>query len=125
MNEQVLRRLWPVAASVLVLPVLVALWWGHHAALGVFAGGVWNLVNLWCLVRLLIAGLGPQRSNTRVVGWLLVKFLLLYAVAFQLLRDPAVSLVGFSIGFSVVLVTVVTFLALRTRQLIAPVSHER
>ena len=120
MNEALLKRLWMVAAAVLAFPVLAALVWAPPTALGVFAGGAWNIVNLWCLTRLLAAWLGPQRSQRRVIGWLLVKFLVLYGLACGLLQHPAVSILGFSIGFSVILATAVAFLALRGRSMFAP-----
>lgn len=125
MSESVLRRLWKVAAGVLVLPVLAATPWGARAALGVFAGGVWNLANLWCLTRLLGGWLSSQRSKRLVVGWLLVKFPLLYAAAFLMLRHPAVSMIGFGIGFSVVLVTAVCILARHAREMVTPAPHGR
>ena len=105
-------------------------------ALGVLAGGLWNLANLYCLTRLLTAWLGPprpaghdgrggRRSTRRVVGWLLVKFIALYFLAFALLRLPGVSPVGFGVGFTVVLIGAVWLLALRARRLVPPVAHDR
>lgn len=116
-------------------------------ALGLLAGGLWNLANLYCLTRLLTAWLGPprpaghdgrpprlwrsagrgggRRSTRRVVGWLLVKFIALYVLAFALLRLPGVSPVGFGVGFTVVLIGAVWLLALRARRLVPPVAHDR
>lgn len=96
-----------MAAAVLGAATLLAAWWGPQAALGVAAGGAWNLASLWCLTRLLQAWLGPQPSRARAVGWLLAKFPLLYVLVFGYLARPSASVVGFGIGFSVVLAAVV------------------
>lgn len=92
---------------------------------GVLAGGAWNLASLWCLSRLLHAWLGPQHSRRRVLGWLLVKFPLLYLVAFGLLHTRAVSAMGFGIGFSVILAMAIGRFALRAKSFAAPSSHGR
>lgn len=96
----------------------------NHVLFGLALGGIWNAANLWCLAQLLKAWLGPQPSRRRVVGWLLVKFPLLYLAAIGALRHPAVSLVGFSIGFSLVLLAAIWRLAARTPHL-ATSSHGR
>lgn len=90
--------------------------WGGGAALGIVAGGGWNLASLWCLAQLLDAWLGPHRSTRRVIGWLLIKFPLLYAVAYGLLRLPGVSLIGFSVGFTAVLAAAVALLAISAQR---------
>ena len=72
-------------------------------AIGVAAGVAWNGASLWCLTQLLRAWLGPQPSRRRAIIWVVVKFPLLYALTFFLLRNAKVSIVGFGIGFSVVL----------------------
>ena len=123
MNDTVWKQLWSLGAVVLAAAVLVATLWGGRMALGVLAGGAWNLVNLWCLTRLLSSWLGPRRSTKRGIMWLAVKFPLLYLLAFSLLQHPAVSIVGFSVGFSVVLMTAVAFLALRARSMFAPAQE--
>lgn len=94
---------------------LVSLWDGR-TAVGVVAGGGWNIASLWCLTRLLSAWLGPERSRRRVLRWLLVKFPLLYALAILGLRTPGFSIVGFGIGFTVVLLVVVGRFALWSRR---------
>ena len=126
MTERLLRRVWLVAASVLALAAATAAWaWGAKAAAGVLAGGAWNLASLWCLARLLNAWLGPHPSRRRVIGWLLVKFPLLYLLVFLLLRRPAVSLVGFGVGFTVVLAVVVGGMAVPATRMAAARSHDR
>lgn len=103
MNERVVRQLWWVTSSVVVIATLLAWRWGRGMAIGVLAGGLWNLVSLWCLAQLLRAWLGPQPSRRRAIAWLLVKFPLLYVVIFRVFQSPGVSVLGFGIGFTVVL----------------------
>ncbi len=75
-----------------------------NLALGIAAGALWNLASLWCLARVLNAWLGPKPSTRRVVGWLFVKFPLLYTLIILLFRVPSLSLAGFGAGFSLVLI---------------------
>ncbi|MBI4004324.1 MAG: hypothetical protein HY353_04815 [Candidatus Omnitrophica bacterium] len=81
-------------------------------AAGVLAGALWNAANLWCLSRAVGAWLNPQRTRRQQIGWFVVKFPLLYAAAFGLMQIPGVSLIGFGIGFTVVLGSAV-FVALK------------
>ena len=88
-------------------------------ALGVLVGGAWNAASLWCLTKMLNSWLGPSPSQRRAIGWLLVKFPLLYGGAVLALRTPAISLVGFGLGFTIVLVCALTVVALHSRRSLA------
>src|SRR3989338_3413584 len=89
---------------------------------GFLAGSIWNVCSLWCLRRLLHAWLGrsgAQKEKTdfkpskkTVMLWLLVKFPILYLAAFYILRSSWCSMVGFALGFSVVLVSAIVLLIL-------------
>lgn len=92
---------------------------------GIIIGGAWNLVNLWSLARMLDAWLGPRRSQRRTITWLLIKFPLLYTAMFLLLRHPAVSVIGFGIGFTVVLAATVIRLALDAQHVTMVRPHGR
>ena len=70
---------------------------------GIMAGAAWNAASLWCLTHLLRAWLGPTPSRRRALGWLMIKFPLLYLLAFALISNPHVSVVGFGVGFTLVL----------------------
>ena len=83
---------------------------------GIVAGMAWNATSLWCLSKLLHAWLGPQPSRRRVLLWLAVKFPLLYGGVWVLLRTPEISMVGFGIGFSLVLVGAMVWLVRRAPQ---------
>lgn len=93
--------------------------------LGALVGGVWNLASLWCLMQVVRAWLGPQPSTRRAVLWLLVKFPLLYLLIFVLLRSPTISIVGFGIGFSMVLLAVMGWLIRQTVQTSPARPHGR
>lgn len=125
MDEFLPRPIWPIASAALATAVLAAAPWGATASLGVLAGGAWNLANLWCLSRLLATWLGQHRSRRRVIGWILVKFPLLYLAAFGLLNLPGMSFVGFGVGFTAVLISAIAVLAARVRCLALPASHGR
>ena len=125
MSEYAVKPLWIIAALVLVAGVAVSAAWGARMALGVAAGGTWNLASVWCLTRLLEAWLGAHPSRTRVILWLLVKCPLLYLLAFGALWTRAVSAEGFGIGFTVVLLTVVAGMARNARRLVTAHPHGR
>jgi len=119
--------MWLLYAAVMVAGCAATAWvQGSALIAGVLAGAAWNLASLWCLSRMLAAWLGPRRSSRRALGWLLVKFPLLYVLAFVMLRSGSVSLVGFGIGFTVVLSLALLGVAIRAQRLLAPVkSHVR
>lgn len=89
------------------------------------SGAAWSLVSLWCLARLLHAWLGPQPSRWRVIGWLVVKFPLLYTAAWLLIRSPSISLAGFGLGFTVSLALALVGYLLRLPRLSPRPSHGR
>lgn len=94
-----------------------------EASLSLLAGAAWNGANLWCLRRLLGAWLGPKHSTRRVVVWLLVKYPLLYALAFCLLRQAQVSPVWFGCGFTLVLVAGLIAMALSVQRRLQAASQ--
>ena len=111
MSTAVLTQALLVAMVSVLAAAGAATWWGSRVALGVLAGGFWNVVSLWCLGNLLTAWLGPKHSQRRAIGWLLLKFPLLYGLAFVALRSPVISLIGFGVGFTVSLAAMLAILA--------------
>ena len=127
MTERTLQRVLLIGGVATAVASLASLRWGAAAALSVAAGGAWNLANLWCLSRALGVWINPQQAPRRVrIGWFLVKFPLLYAVAFGMLKIPGTSLIGFGVGFTMVLgsALAVTFMTLRAFQASTP-AHGR
>ena len=110
-----MTAVWLRAQLALAVAAVATILWNARAAVGVVTGGLWSLANLWCLERLLSAWLRPQPSRRRALGWVLVKFPLLYFIAFMLLRASFMSLVGFGIGFTVVLAVAIWRFTLRAR----------
>ena len=116
---------WGAGAAIALGAAALASFWGARAAAGALAGGLWNLASLWCLIRLLGAWLGPQPSQRHVVGWLVVKFPLLYLGVFLLLRSSSISLIGFGIGFSLILIGAIGWFAANAPRLFAVKSDGR
>jgi len=119
MHNRIPHVVWCAAALSTLVASAIAWPVDLRAAAGVLAGGAWNLASVWCLAHLLNAWLGPRPSRRRAIGWLMVKFPLLYLLVFALLRSPAISLIGFGIGFSLVLAVVVGWFALNVKRLTA------
>jgi hypothetical protein len=119
MNERVRSVLGKTLGFVVGLGAVIALW-DLPMSLGIIAGSLWNAASLWCLSGLLQAWLGPQPSRRRVIGWLLLKFPLLYLALLGLAGCPEISMVGFGIGCSLVLLIVLGWCIARAR---APLVH--
>ncbi len=122
--ERFSTPLWLITAAVLLLASAAVWRVSPRLVVGILAGGAWNLANLWCLTQLFRAWLEPSPSRRRAIIWLLLKFPVLYLLAFGLLRMPSASLLGFGIGFTVVLVAAMGWFALQAQQMIAR-SHGR
>lgn len=125
MSEQLSKRVWVTAAGIMLVGAAIAARWGAHVATGLFIGGAWNLASLWCLVHLLSAWIGPHPSRRRAIAWLLLKFPLLYLLAFVMFRSPRVSLIGFGVGFTIVLIVLIGWFALQARQMTLMRPHGR
>ena len=82
---------------------------------GLLAGAAWNAASLWCLSRLLGSWLGPSPSRRRVAAWLALK-ITLYGTAWKVIAQPAVSLIGFGLGFTVVLVAALAWALVRAQR---------
>ena len=109
MTDRTLKQLLLVGLAATACAALLGALWGIAVALSVAAGGLWNVANLWCLSRALAVWLKPQPAPRRhQVGWFLVKFPLLYAAVFGLVKIPGISLVGFGIGFVAVIASAVS-----------------
>ena len=124
-SDRFLKALGLAALVTLLITAIAAAIWGTRIAGGVLFGGAWNLASLWCLSRLLDAWLRPNSSRRRAVGWLLLKFPLLYLVVFGVMHAPTASLVGFGAGFTVVLAVVVGALAVNAQRMTMADSYGR
>jgi len=124
MTERTLRTLLLVGSGTVGLAASMSLWWGPSVSLGVLAGGLWNLVNLWCLARTLRVWFASTPPRRRVVAWFVVKFPLLYLAAVGVLMIPGLSVVGFGVGFLVLLASVLVTTLVRLQRMTQSVpSH--
>ena len=119
MSERIRPVLWKALVIVVGVGAVVGIW-DLSMSLGVMAGGLWNAASLWCLSGVLQAWLGPHPSRRRVIGWLLLKFPLLYLVLLGLTGHARMSMVGFGVGFSLVLLIILGWLIARAQ---APIVH--
>lgn len=115
MSERSFRRAAATAALALALAGTAALG-APRLALGLLVGGLWHLASLGCLAQVLAAWLGPHPSRRRAVLWLLPK-IALYGGAFWLIQLPALSALGFGLGFTLVLMTVLAVFAVSAQRL--------
>lgn len=107
--------------ALVLLGAAAASRWNPAVARGILAGGLWNLASVWCLVHLLDAWIGPRPSRTRAIAWALAKFPLLYLAVLGLFYTSAISLVGFGIGFTAILIMAIGWFAWRGRMMAAAV----
>src|SRR3989338_1762545 len=104
MTDQTLRGILLACLVTTAVAAMAGALFGVQVALGILAGGLWNVANVWCLARALGVWLSPKLAPRRhQVGWFIVKFPLLYAALFGLVQLPGISLMGFGIGFLVVI----------------------
>lgn len=83
-------------------------YYGFYPTLAVFSGGVWGMINLMLLTRLVRAAIRPEGADKgAVIGVALVKFPLLYASGYFLATTPVFSPLAVLIGFSSVLAVIV------------------
>ena len=85
---------------------------GFYASLAVFSGGIWAMVNLLLLTRLIRAAVRPEGADKGIVaGVALVKFPLLYAAGYFLVTttifDPLEVLIGFSLLLAVIVLKII------------------
>jgi len=114
MTDQTLRGIFLTGIGATAVAALGGALFGIEVALSILAGGLWNVANVWCLARALGVWLNPHPAPRRQqIGWFIVKFPLLYAAVFGLVQCPGISLVGFGIGFLVVIIAAV-FITLKS-----------
>ena len=119
MIDDLFKRVTVIGGALAAAVAVATLFAGIGVGAGVLVGGVWNLLSLWCLIRLLEAWIGPNASRRRAIPWAFVKFPALYLLAYAAFHIPGLSVVGFTIGFTVVLAAAVLVLALSLQRLVA------
>lgn len=96
----------------LMLVAFVGTW--HYLdlfdALGLLAGGVWGCANLYFLDKLLQEWLkGPLRSNAKFYTMVGIKFPVLYAIGFVLLKIDFFPIFSLISGFSLLFLSIIFF----------------
>lgn len=82
-------------------------YWGVYPSLAVLSGGVWSIINLMFLARLVRAAIRPDGIDRMTVAGLgLIKFPLLYVAGYFLLQVPVFTPIPLVIGFSVPLAVI-------------------
>ncbi len=87
-------------------------YYGFWPALAFFSGGIWGMVNLIFITGLIRAAVRPGGADVlKSVGLGIIKFPLLYAAGYFLLKvpqfDPLYLLAGFTLLFAIILLKVV------------------
>jgi hypothetical protein len=125
MHEDQLKRGWGSAAAAALFAAGVAWPVESRVASGLAAGAAWNLASLFCLHRLLRAWLAKPPSRRRVLLWFGLKFPLLYGLALSLFRASAPFLIGFGLGFTVVLLVMLGWALAQARLALTGGAHAR
>jgi len=100
------RTLRTTSVVILVYLPFGYFYFGFYHTLAVFSGAVWGLLNLMFLAGVVRATIRAGGVDTaRLVGFALIKFPLLYAAGYGLLKvpqfEPLHLLIGFSAGLAV------------------------
>lgn len=83
-------------------------YFGVYPALAFFSGGVWGMVNLLFINKLVRSTIKPGGVDTpRAIGLALVKFPFLYLAGYALLKVPQFEPLHLLAGFSLLLVIMV------------------
>ena len=104
-----LNRTLRSAGIVLLIALPFGLYYmGVFPTLALFSGGVWGLLNFIFLSGLIRSAMRPEGADgRRVAVFALLKFPLLYAAGYFLLKVPQFGPVSLLIGFSIVLAVLV------------------
>lgn len=107
-----LRAVQNIVKLTLILAVISYMWIGYRegysSSLGVFAGSLWGCLNLWLIAKLVQNLLAPgDKDYLKVLGYLGIKFPILYVGGYLLLSADFLSstdvIVGFSLLFAAIL----------------------
>jgi hypothetical protein len=107
------RTLKTTGLLLLILSVFALYYFGLYPTLSLLSGGVWSIVNLLFLAKLVRSAIKPgQVDKMTVAGLALIKFPLLYVSGYFLVQaeffDMRFLLVGFSLPLAVLVLKVVT-----------------
>lgn len=98
---------------------------GAQCVMGMVSGIVWDLASLGCLSRLLHAWLAPRRAQRRALGWGFAKAVLLGLLVYLFTRVSPSFIMGFGLGFTLVLLAAMGWFVLRAQRAFAIRSYGR
>lgn len=106
--EFIARSLRTYGLVLLILLPFGLYYFGVYPTLAVLSGGVWGILNLMFITALVRLTIRPEGADTgRAIGIGLIKFPLLYAAGFFLLKVQQFSPVHLLIGFGGIMVVIV------------------
>ena len=101
----IIRTLKTSGIVLLISFVFGTYYFGFYPTLAFFSGGVWGMINLMLIMRLVKAAFRPEGIDTAtVILTALVKFPLLYASGYFLLTIEIFDVLFVVYGFSLILV---------------------
>ena len=107
------RTLKTTGIVLLVCTLFGIYYFGLWPSIAFLSGGIWGMVNLIFIAGLIRATIRPDDVDlTRAVGLAVIKFPLLYAAGYFLIKveyfEPLHLLAGFSLLFAIILLKVVS-----------------
>lgn len=106
--EFISRSLRTTAIVLLILAPFGLFYFGLWKTLSFFSGGIWGILNLLFITALVKAALRPGGMDTlRALGWAIIKFPLLYATGYFLLKVDQFYPLALVLGSALALVIIV------------------
>ena len=109
MGLDFLNRTFRTTAALLLIFMPFGLYYlGFYESLAVLSGGIWGILNVLFITRLVQSTIRPDGAQTsRAVAFALIKFPALYAAGYFLLKVPQFDPIHLLIGFSSILAVMV------------------
>ena len=109
MGLDFLNRTFRTTAALLLIFMPFGLYYlGFYESLAVLSGGIWGILNVLFITRLVQSTVRPDGAQTsRAVAFALIKFPALYAAGYFLLKVPQFDPIHLLIGFSSILAVMV------------------
>ncbi len=84
---------------------------GLYPAMAVLSGGIWGMLNLMFITALVQSAFRPEGADLfKTIGWSLLKFPILYAAGYAMLKvpqfNPYLLLIGFGGTFVVIVLKI-------------------
>ncbi|MCX6645546.1 MAG: hypothetical protein NTY09_04190 [bacterium] len=111
-----LKRLNPVIAGLTLLTSVCSLaFWGLNFAIAVLAGGAFAIFNTNLIAGLIQVTLADVRKPRDIIVAFCIKFPLVYGVLVLLFSRRLIDLIGFTVGFTMLLAGLIAFAIIDNR----------